>query len=61
MKREAVMVNYSSFHFLSFTLGSFLLLTFISQGYQYTTMVENRYLATKNKLDELAKDNEDLL
>jgi len=61
MKREAVMVNYSSFHFLSFTLGSFLLLTFISQGYQYTTVVENRYLATKNKLDELAKGNEDLL
>nr|POE56927.1 hypothetical protein CFP56_27878 [Quercus suber] len=31
------------------------------EGCQYTTVVENRYLATKNKLDELAKDNEDLL
>ena len=30
-------------------------------GYQCSTMLKKRYLATKAKLEELAKDNEDLL
>nr|POF01568.1 hypothetical protein CFP56_66301 [Quercus suber] len=31
------------------------------KGYQCSTMLEKRYLATKAKLKELAKDNKDLL
>lgn len=55
------MVNPLSLYFLFFTFKATLFLTPSLQGYQCSAVVEIRYLATKAKLEELAKDNEDIL
>jgi len=61
MKREAIMVTYLPFYFLFFILELLLFLTPSLQGYQCSTVVKSRYLATKTKLEELTMDNKDLL